>query len=121
MGMGNRVQETMSEQPQLFDIRRETVDVCANPRQSVIDSTLEKADEEFKERYLEVLMEFVRSGQEFIGEMVQVAYKCRRLPPPKNWRAVGGIYQRLIRKGVIEVVGYGKRNQGNPSPKYRGK
>lgn len=111
----------MSEQPQLFDIRRETVDVCANPRQTVIDSALEKADEKFKRDYTELLMSFVNRRVEFIGEDVRRRWVELGRPQPREWRCVGGLYQQLQRKGLVEIVTYRKREQGNMTAVYRGK
>lgn len=116
MGLG-------SNQPQLFDAV-ESVPLAGpteNPRQGFIDAAARNADIAFKQKYTALLMEFVRSGKEFIGEMVQDEYRKRRLPEPRNWRAVGAMYQRLVRNGVIVRVGYGKRNQGNITAAYKGK
>lgn len=90
-------------------------------RKSAMEAAYDAASEAFKESYEALLMTFVESGREFTGEDVTEAYKARRdLPMPKEWRATGSIYQRLRRQGVIVKVGYAARNQGNPTPRYKG-
>ena len=89
-------------------------------RQPHIDAAFEHADRRFREEYEQILMIFVERGMEFTGEDVQKEYRSRTwLPQPREWRATGGIFQKLKRRGVIRQVGFRARNQGNPTPVYK--
>lgn len=91
-------------------------------RQERIDAAFSHADARFRDEYTALVKRFAASGMPFIGQDVTDAYKrSKRLPQPREWRATGGIYQKLIRQGVIVRVGYRARNQGSPSAVYRGK
>lgn len=108
----------MTDQLSLFSIPPQPVQP---PRQDAIDAAYDAALEEFKTMYETLLMTFARSGRQFTGEEVTDAYKASGHVQPKEWRATGSIYQRLSRQGVIVRVGYAPRNQGNPTPVYKGK
>lgn len=89
-------------------------------RRKAMKAAFDHADEKFKDEYRKVLMQFVESGQAFIGEDVRRFYASKaNLPQPREWRCVGALYQKLVRQGVLEVVGYRKRNQGNMTAVYR--
>lgn len=105
-------------QPHLFDRpSRHPVP----PRQTFIDAALDAADEAFKAAYRELLGQWIAQGREFTGFEVTDAYKATNQPHPNNWRCVGGIYQGLVHRGVIEVVGYDRRANGNMTAVYRKK
>ena len=102
----------MNEQPTLG---------FTNPRQPIIDRALDNADERFKQEYLALLMEFVRSGQDFIAQDVRDRWTALGKPKPREWRAIGGMYQKLIHAQKVEIVGYRKRDQGSITAVYRGR
>lgn len=90
-------------------------------RHDAMTAAFEHADEVFREKYEELVIWFAGRGIEFIGEDVQNEYKRRSyLPQPREWRATGAIYLKLKRRGVIRQIGFRARNQGNPTPTYKG-
>ncbi len=108
----------------LFDQQTAPLTAPVDPmveRNAKMQAAYDAANERFKEQYEDLLIrQFVMPGGEFTGEDVQNAFKSRPyLTQPREWRAVGNIYKRLVKDGVIVNVGYRKRNQGNPTPVYR--
>lgn len=90
-------------------------------RHDAMTAAFEHADDVFREKYEELVVWFASRGIEFIGEDVQNEYKRRSyLPQPREWRSTGAIYLKLKRRGVIRQIGFRARNQGNPTPVYRG-
>lgn len=97
-------------------------DICGNPRQPMIDAALDHADEMFKESYRAFALSYAASHVDFIGEDISTAYKTTRLPQPREWRAVGGLFQKLIRQGLFEPTGaYRMRANHTPTAVYRAK
>lgn len=90
-------------------------------RQKQIDAAFEHADARFREEYERLVLRFVSQGRSFTGEDVSDAYRERPyLPQPRNWRATGGIFQKLIHRGVLIAVDYRKRKNGNMTAVYKG-
>jgi hypothetical protein len=89
-------------------------------RQAKIDAAFKKADEAFKREYREFILKYASDGCEFIAEEVQLIYRtCKDLPQPREWRASGGIFQKLLREGKIRRIGTGwSRLRGVPVPKF---
>ncbi len=106
----------MTFQPQLFTDTRRT-------RKTAMEAAYDHAGEAFKTHYESLLMEFVESGKEFTGNDVGEAYRAKKhLPQPKkDFRATGYMYSALRENGRLEIVGYRKRPNGNPTAIYRGK
>lgn len=99
----------MSEMP-LFDgaPMPETVrqPSAIETRMDAMRAAEEHANELFKAEYEAFLLRYAERHDVFASEDVQFAYKAlRHMPQPKEWRASGGITQRLIRKGKLHIVG----------------
>lgn len=107
----------------LFDTQ--SVAVAEMPReesrQSQIDAAFDHADTAFKEEYTAFALLYAASHKDFTGEDVSEAYRRNRtLPQPREWRAIGGIYQRLIRQRLIEPTReYRLRANKTPTAVYR--
>ena len=120
-----KTQNTNPDQQSLFGgVPAAVVSPPVDPmqaRREAMDAAFEHADEAFREEYESLVRLFADRGIEFTGEDVQNEYKSRsHLPQLREWRATGAIYLRLKRQGVIRQTGYRPRNQGNPTPVYRG-
>ncbi len=80
------------------------------------------ADERWREAYRDHIIRIASRGDAFTAEMCQMSYKQRaNMPMPREWRASGQIFKKLIAAGIIERVGFGwSSNRGVPVPSFRG-
>lgn len=92
-----------------------------HPRQEEIERAFEKATALVLERYEAVIRTYGSVMTDFIAGDITDHYE-------KKWgqlskhdkKALGGLYQRLMKRGVIVKTGeYRARNQGNASAVYR--
>ena len=111
----------MNAQLPLFDAAASTRAKEPRTRQDAIKAAFARADESFREAYRAFVLQYADTHAEWIGEDVSAAYKRdRHNLLPREWRAVGHIYQQLIKSGQIERTGkYRERGQGSPSAIYR--
>jgi hypothetical protein len=90
-------------------------------RQAKIDAAFKHADEAFKSEYREFVLKYAADGCRFTAEEIQMIYRdCKDLPQPREWRASGAIFQKLLREGKIrrlEQTGWSK-NRGVPVPLF---
>lgn len=103
------------------DVTPPSVPLSGNPRQAEIDAALEHADKVFRDAYNAFALAYAASHGDFTGEDISTAYRSDMArPQPREWRAVGGIVQRLIRNGVFEATGeYRLRANHTPTAVYR--
>jgi hypothetical protein len=89
-------------------------------RQAKIDAAFEHANEVWKACYRLFVMRFAGEHSEFTAEECQLAYKAHsELPQPREWRASGGIFQKLLKEGKIKRIGTGwSKQRGVPVPKF---
>lgn len=92
-----------------------------NPRQPQIDRAFEKAEQAFLDQYENFLLTTAAFHPGFIaGEITEAYVKRHGAISIKQKKALGGLYQRLMNRGLIEKTGgYRARNQGNPSAIYK--
>jgi hypothetical protein len=111
------------QQPSMFRMNGEpSAFVLVNPRQDVIDSTLDKADEEWKARYQKFVLEFAeRATEPFSAEDVREAYLATPgLPHTDREQASGGIFMKLAKSGQLVKVGKKRsRIYGNDLTTYK--
>lgn len=96
--------------------------VSVNPRQAVIDSTLKKADEEWKARYRKFVLEFAeKATEEFTAEEVRLAYlDTPGVPHAEKEQASGKLFQQLAKQGLLVPGGMKKSTiYGNKLQAYR--
>ena len=75
-------------------------------RMDAMRAAEEHANNLFKAEYEAFLRRYAEKHDVFASEDVQFAYKkLHYMPQPKEWRASGGITQRLLRKGELFIVG----------------
>lgn len=94
-----------------------------SPRQAQIDAAFEHADEEFIERYTRFARAYASIYPDFIAGEVTAAFEKKHFKlSPRQKKALGGVYQRMLKSGeIVATGGYRKRDQGNPSAIYRRK
>ncbi len=92
-----------------------------NPRQPVIDATLDAAHDEWKAAYERYILTYASVAYEpFTAEDVRLAYEKSHGPQTKRQQASGGIFQRLAKQGKLRQAGT-KRSKiyGNFLTSYR--
>lgn len=84
-----------------------------HPRAEQIALAFDHAGEMFKESFREFAEDFYRTRRGKVEDVVAL-YKQTNLPKPQNdYRAVGGIIQKMVRSGAIRSVGTEKANDGS--------
>lgn len=108
-------------QPSMFGNDDVTAVAFANPRQSVIDATLDAAHDEWKAAYERYILTFASVAYEpFTAEDVRLAYERSHGPQTKKQQASGGIFQRLAKQGKLVAVGTKRsKKYGNFLTSYR--
>lgn len=91
------------------------------PRGKQIDSAFSKADASFIALYEAFLFSFGATHQDFTACEVTEAFTAKHYTlSDKQKKSLGGLYQRLIKRGKIEKTGIPReRNQGNLAMVYR--
>lgn len=92
-----------------------------HPRAEQIERAFERASDEMVERYEAIIRVVGDVRDDFIAGDITDRYEQRygKLEDHEK-KALGGLYQRLIKSGVIEKTGkHRARNQGNLTAVYR--
>jgi carbamate kinase len=89
-------------------------------RQEKIDAAFKNADEAWRTEYQKYVLQVANANEEFTAEDCQLGYKkMYAMPQPREWRASGGIFQKLLREGKIRRIGTGwSKLRGVPVPKF---
>lgn len=88
-------------------------------RKDAQDAAFKNADEKFKAQYEGFVIKYAQDHGEFTAEDCQLAYKQTPNPQPREWRASGGIFVRLVNRGILKRCGTGWSGiRGVPIPKY---
>jgi len=109
-------------QPSMFtNLPASVVVTSSHPREAEIQRAMERASELVLERYEAVLRSLGSVLVDFIAGDVTERYEAKYGPlAAHDKKALGGLFQRLMRSGVIEKTGeYRARNQGNAAAVYR--
>lgn len=83
-------------------------------RQKYIESALERQTREFKDAFRDYASRYYKVNRGTAADVV-AAYKRTALPKPvsKDYRCTGGIFQSMVRKGEIRVIGTVKADDGS--------
>lgn len=92
----------------------------AIPREQAIKAAMANAGSKFIEEYTAFALLYAASHEDFIGEDITREWMRQKRPCPREWRAVGGIFQGLVKRGIFEKTHeYRSRENGSPSAVYR--
>jgi hypothetical protein len=81
----------------------------AQTREEAMKAAFAHADERFRTEYRAFILRFAERNETFIAEECCHSYRSDpRNPLPRDWRASGGIFQSLLKQGLLEQVGYGR-------------
>ncbi len=91
-----------------------------HPRAEQIELAFVHADDDFIEKYTRFVIVFADVHFDFIaGEVTEQFEKRHFKLDDRQKKALGGLYQRLLKSGEIVKTGtYRSRNQGNASAVY---
>lgn len=110
-------------QPTLFeyDKAKQMQNVPPNLRPNLRREKMERAarrlSDEVKSAFEKFLIKFATDHADFITEDATLAYAKTDLPqPPNDFRGVGGIVQKLIRRGILLKTGEYRINAGGSRP-----
>lgn len=89
-----------------------SVYATANPRQAIVDATLDKADSDWKARYRAFVLDYAdKADDEFTAEDVRLAYLATPgLPHTDREQASGKLFQRLVKEGLLVPGGMKRRS-----------
>ena len=87
---------------------------AADTRQTFIDNALDRQRREFKIAFKQFAEDYKAAHDRFLAADVIAAYDATNLPKPvKDYRCTGGIFQGMIHKGELRIVGTTKAADGS--------